>query len=146
VTRRDDALHALASELWLIGRRVRRSHLQLVQEVAPELGINGYALLETLAVQPERRQSELAEAIGTDKPAMSRLVQELEAAGLVERSQDPSDGRAQLVRLTADGSERMARVLDRRRRVYEARLEDWPADDLVRLARELARYNAAWER
>jgi hypothetical protein len=37
---------------------VRRSHLQLVQEVAPELGINGYALLETLAVQPERRQSD----------------------------------------------------------------------------------------
>lgn len=146
MTSREDALRSLAAELWLIGRRVRRNHLTLVHEVAPELGVNGYALLETLAVQPERRQSALAEAIGTDKPTMSRLVQELEEAGLVERSPDPSDGRAQLVRLTAEGEERMTRVLERRRGIYESRLDDWSAEDLDQMAGVLARYNAAWER
>jgi len=38
----------------------------------------------------------------------------------------------------------MHRVLDGRREIYEQRFAQWSADDLERLARELARYNATW--
>lgn len=145
MTGREDALRLLASELWLLGRRIRRKHRELIHDVAPELGMNGYALLEALAEQPERRQSDLACAIGVDKGVMSRLVSDLEGLGLVERIPDPSDRRAHLVRLTTEGAERMHRVLDGRREIYEQRFAQWSADDLERLARELARYNATWD-
>jgi DNA-binding MarR family transcriptional regulator len=142
VTDREEAMRALASELWILGRRIRRNHMALVHEVAPELGVNGYALFEALADEPDRRQSDLAEAIGTDKGALSRLVGELEALGLVERTPDPSDGRAQLVRLTDEGAKRMWRLLERRRDFFETRLDGWSAPDLEQLAAGLARYNA----
>jgi DNA-binding MarR family transcriptional regulator len=48
------------------------------------------------------------------QPGMTGLVARLEAAGLVERRPDPTDGRATLVTITAAGSDYM-RDLHRRR-------------------------------
>lgn len=143
---RPDALRSLESQLWTLGRRFRQRRLSLTQELAPELGVNGYAVLEQLARHGALRQSDLAEAVCTDKPAMSRLVHELGQLGLVERGPDPTDGRAQLVRLSDEGTRRMEAMLATRRSAYEERLSDWSVDDLERFARDLERYNHAWER
>ena len=43
------------------------------------------------------RLTELARRAGIGKPAVSELVDELETMGLVERTADPTDGRAKLV-------------------------------------------------
>ena len=48
-----------------------------------------------------QRQSVLASVFATDSAAMTRTVQRLENAGLVERRSDPTDGRATLVAATA---------------------------------------------
>ena len=50
------------------------------------------------------------------QPGVSRLVQRMEADGLVTRTTDPDDGRAAIVRLTARGRSRYERAND----VYEA--------------------------
>ena len=60
-----------------------------------------------------QRLTALAEREAVSQPAMTGLVSRLQAAGLVERRADPSDGRAVLVELTAMGR---ALIQDRRAR------------------------------
>jgi DNA-binding MarR family transcriptional regulator len=51
------------------------------------------------------RGAELAKKLGVTKQAVSQLVTELEAWGVVEQIADPADGRAKLVRFTARGEQ-----------------------------------------
>jgi DNA-binding MarR family transcriptional regulator len=51
----------------------------------------------------EHRLTELAQRRGVDQSVISRQIGILQAQGLVSRRPDPADGRASLVRLTADG-------------------------------------------
>lgn len=49
------------------------------------------------------RITTLARRLGTSKQAASKLVQEVEQKGLVERIPDPNDGRASIIQFTAQG-------------------------------------------
>lgn len=49
------------------------------------------------------RVADMAAAAQITKQSMGELVGDLEAAGYVERTADPADGRAKIVRLTDDG-------------------------------------------
>jgi MarR family transcriptional regulator for hemolysin len=49
------------------------------------------------------RQGVLADALGVEGPSLVRLLDQLCASGLVERRDDPSDGRAKILHLTEDG-------------------------------------------
>ncbi|GAB1577315.1 winged helix DNA-binding protein [Bordetella petrii] len=51
------------------------------------------------------RSTELARRSGISKQAVTKLLKELEEAGLVTRSQDQSDGRAQVIFFTERGVE-----------------------------------------
>lgn len=71
------------------------------------------------------RLTELAAHAGMTKPAMKELVDELIDLGYVERRDDPSDGRARALVLTAEGVAlaRLARrTIDRIERRYAERL------------------------
>ena len=50
------------------------------------------------------RLTELAERAGLTKQAVGEVVSELERLGYVERSPDPVDGRAKIIRLTDQGA------------------------------------------
>lgn len=65
-----------------------------------------------------RRITELAEREGCTQPAITRLVDRLQARGWVVREPDPGDGRVVLVSLTAEGRA----VADRLRNVYREML------------------------
>lgn len=81
-----------------------------------------------------QRITALAEREAVSQPSMTGLVQRLEAAGYLERSADPEDGRASLVSVTAKGVE----ALQARRRVHDRviddRLAELSAEDLRALA------------
>jgi DNA-binding MarR family transcriptional regulator len=63
-------------------------------------------------VDPEgSRSSELARRLGITRQAVSLTVSELEAHGLVERRPDPANASAQLVSLTAAGTETVVAAL-----------------------------------
>src|ERR1700723_2004235 len=49
------------------------------------------------------RQCELAEEIGIEGPSLVRLIDLLQAEGLVERREDPTDRRAKMLHLTSLG-------------------------------------------
>lgn len=57
------------------------------------------------------RQSVIAEAVGVDRAAMVRSIDQLESLGLVERRIDPEDGRGRRLYLTEQGRA-LARNLD----------------------------------
>jgi MarR family transcriptional regulator for hemolysin len=71
----------------------------------------------------EPRQTTLAEAVGIEGPSLVRLLDQLEAAGLVVRKEDPTDRRAKVLSLTDTGRAVVARIeadLDRLRKAVFA--------------------------
>lgn len=87
--------------------------------------------LERLGPQ---RITVLAEREVVTQPAMTGLVQRLEATGYLSRCADPGDGRASLVSITPKGSRALA---DRRRthdRSIDARLANLSPEDLTTLS------------
>jgi DNA-binding MarR family transcriptional regulator len=92
------------------------------------------------------RLTELASCIGVGKPSVSRQIAFLESLGLVSKEADPLDRRAQSIRLTAKGEEKMHQVQDARREVFRERLGEWPTEELQTLAKYMAKLNATYER
>jgi MarR family transcriptional regulator for hemolysin len=57
------------------------------------------------------RQNALADAVGIEGASLVRLLDELEAAGLVVREPDPDDRRAKAVSLTSQGRKVVEKVI-----------------------------------
>lgn len=73
-------------------------------EVWGELAPSEYGVLYALSDAPDGlRITELLDDVLLTQPGMSRLIARLENRGLVERVDDPDDGRACRVRLTGSG-------------------------------------------
>jgi DNA-binding MarR family transcriptional regulator len=83
--------------------------------------------------------------LGLDKSTVSRQVSSLVALGMVDREPDPLDGRAQVLRPSAEGATRLARIREVRRARWESDMSDWPADDVTTLADLLGRFNRLGE-
>jgi DNA-binding MarR family transcriptional regulator len=100
------------------------------------MSMTSLGTLSTLSAGP-LRISELAEREGTAQPGMTALVNRLGKSGYVRRATDPSDGRATLVHLTAEGQ----RVLDNRRAAriaaLRAQIETLPREHRDALANAL---------
>jgi DNA-binding MarR family transcriptional regulator len=85
------------------------------------------------------RITELRSDVLLTQPGMSRLISRLEAAGLVERLDDPDDGRACRIRLTEAGVRAQRDVgLRHGRHVAQTMARGLSADQLVQL-RDLCR-------
>lgn len=129
-------------------RRSRVRSLRTVAEIHSDLEFGNYLLL--LAIHDARgagtdgvRATELADTFAVHKSTVSRGLAALEQLGLVERLPDPSDGRARLVRLTADATQRVEDVRQRRHEALASVLEDWKPEDMTALAQLLDRLNTA---
>jgi DNA-binding MarR family transcriptional regulator len=80
-------------------------------DVWGDLNPHEYGVLYALSSASEGlRITELSSDALLTQAGISRLVARLEAAGLVERVDDPHDGRASRIRLTDAGSETQRRV------------------------------------
>jgi MarR family transcriptional regulator for hemolysin len=67
------------------------------------IGARHRAVFLFLGRQGPSRAVDLAEAAGIRPQSMMKIVHELEALGLVERREDPSDSRAKLIDFTPQG-------------------------------------------
>ena len=99
-------------------RAATLSRLFLMRTSVPISRIEA-GVLAALASQP-RRITELAAREGVTQPAITLLVNRLQARGWVTREPDPSDRRVVLVTLAPSGQ----RVLDRLRAEYRALLHE----------------------
>ena len=82
------------------------------RRVLSEFNLNAsqYAALLQLDSGEGRRLTDLSERLLRNKSTITRIVDQLERAGLVERIADPDDRRAQRVVLTPAGVELRARA------------------------------------
>jgi MarR family transcriptional regulator for hemolysin len=88
--------------LLLAGRQYRRA----ANAVAEAHGLSDATALPLLVIgrhPGEPRQNVLAEAVGIEGPSLVRLLDQLGAAGLVVRKEDPTDRRAKVLSLTPAG-------------------------------------------
>ena len=103
----------LANEAW---EALFRAQATIARELAAsdawgELPPRDYGVLYALSGAPDGlRITELGNDVLLTQPGMSRLVARLEAGGLVERVDDPEDGRACRIRLTEAGARAQRQV------------------------------------
>lgn len=108
----------------------------------------GYSgiFLATIARSGAIRLSELASALQVDTSVASRHVASLMEAGYIERTVDPSDGRAQLLRLSREGEQATRTMRDAQTEWLRRALRDWDdtraqlvADALAELAQHISK-------
>ncbi len=104
-------LRDLTRDLLLAGRLWRK----IARAVAAQHGVSEAASAPLIWIErlgSNVRQNALADAIGIEGASLVRLVDELQAAGLITRVPDPSDRRANAINLTERGREVVKEVTD----------------------------------
>ena len=106
----------------------------------------GSAVLHEMHLLGTARPSDLATHMHLDLSTISRHLHSLEQLGMVQRTADPVDARAQLISITARGNDVLTRLLEHRAATIRAATDHWPLADrttlrqiLCRLAQDLSR-------
>jgi DNA-binding MarR family transcriptional regulator len=128
-------------QLALLLRRARRLSVGIAAEVHPELDSTAYGMLVLLDEHGPVRAADIVGLLGLDKSTVSRQLSSLSDLGLAERLPDPSDRRANLLRVTEVGHDRLTRARGARLEHLRAFLHSWPEEDVSELARLLGRLN-----
>ncbi len=92
--------------------RVARAHRTLAASLLSEVGLHPgqEALLMELWDHDGRTQANLAESLGVEPPTVTKMLQRMENADLVDRRPDATDRRAIRVYLTPKGRRLKGRV------------------------------------
>lgn len=115
LTSTDPQLQGTALDAW---RAFLQSHAAIVRELDADLAVHhgmttrDYEVLLYLAQAPDRRlaMSSLAERTLLTRSGITRLVDGLVDAGLIERVSCPEDARVCYAHLTDDGYEKLTRA------------------------------------
>jgi DNA-binding MarR family transcriptional regulator len=127
---------AVIGLLMQAGRRLRTRHP--LDQVDP----SSLPLAKQLLANEAMRVSDLATCVELDNSTVSRQIKQLEDKGIVERTTDPDDGRASLVRLTEHGRETVIAGFRRRFERIKTALEPWTDADRAQLQSLLTRLAA----
>jgi DNA-binding MarR family transcriptional regulator len=134
-------------ELIRFVRRTRAYANEHLEDIHPELDYNTFVIL--LAVHDATdgvRASDLVGDLFVHKSTISRAVSTLERLGLIERVTHPDDGRAQLLSVPRDASERIEAFRSRSYAWIGSLVADWAPDELDTFASQLTRLNDAAEK
>lgn len=106
------------------------------------LSTSAWAVLMMIYSTPERAitPSEASTAVVQSRTHMTRVADDLVAAGLIERAHDAADRRRVALRLTAGGVERIQRLLPLAWAEYRAALAIFSADEACALETLLRRW------
>ena len=110
VSREDPAVDAWRGLLVAHSRLVPAVEADL--RAAGQIALSWYDVLLELNAAPERRlrMSELGQRVVLSRTRVSRIMDELAAAGLAERQPDQADGRSSFAVLTAAGRDALRRA------------------------------------
>jgi len=97
----------------LLNQANRQATSRLRRMVSAEgLPVEFWRVLEALADERGRSMSELAELTGMQMPAMSKLVDRMTDAALIQRSADPLDQRRVILHVSDFGLQKIAALRD----------------------------------
>lgn len=124
---------------FLLAMAAHRFRDALERALVPRnLQVKHFGILATLHHLGPMPQQRLVDSVCIDRSTMVGLVDELEAAGLVERRPDPADRRAHRVHLTDRGSMAFAEAEGDARRIEDELLAVLDARERAELRRLLA--------
>lgn len=114
---------------------------QFFQQLAPELpgltAMHGRLLL-MLVVKPGSTAQQLTELLRRDKAQITRLLNDLQQAALLQRQNDPADGRRQLLVLSAQGQQLAAELKAKKRQIAGKMLVGLTTEQQAQVVQALA--------
>ncbi len=113
----DTAEDALMSLMMALGRRMRQ------RQPGDAIDYSAFPILKLLSHQGPMRLSALAQVLGLDASTVSRHARQLEDRGLLERTEDPDDGRASRVAVSERGNSCLGQAFETRRHVITNALD-----------------------
>ena len=116
----ETAEDALMSLMMALGRRMRQRQPGDVID---------YSAFKLLSHQGPMRVSAMAQVLGLDASTVSRHAKQLEDRGLLERTEDPDDGRASRVTMSEQGTACLAQSFETRRHVISSALDGFSDDE-----------------
>jgi len=123
----------------LLSQAARQATSELRRVVSAEgLPVEFWRVLEVLADERGRSMSDLAQVAGMQMPAMSKLVDRMTDAALIQRSADPSDQRRVILHISDFGLQKVQALRDDVRE-HRVRLERSFSPDQEALLRTLLR-------
>lgn len=123
-----------ANLLGALALAITERTLAALHDEAPAAGTDAMALVALRNYADGAPLDTLRSGLGLSQPGTVRLVDRLEARGLVERRRSATDGRARAVHLTATGGRAVDAALAARERVAGQALDALPDDDRERLS------------
>ncbi|WP_125131272.1 winged helix DNA-binding protein [Microbacterium sp. 10M-3C3] len=105
---------------------------EILAKTGESIDQQSHQTLRHLLAWGPMRPTVLSEVLATGASHVSKIVRRLEGDGLVERTTDPTDGRATLIRLTDAGEEAARGVYALGDRMIAEVLEGWSAADIRR--------------
>jgi DNA-binding MarR family transcriptional regulator len=121
---------------------IRRSR-ELGNDLHPELSLVGYTFLSMVESTAEIRAADLADRLSLDKSTVSRQLNQLFDAGLLDREGGRPGRRGDPLSLTPAGRRALASDAKRVRSQLEHWTEDWDDRDVALLANLMSRFNAS---
>ncbi len=97
----------------VLGYHLRRTQVAIFRHFSRTVGAamditpGLLGMLQVIAANPGLAQSRLAEAMGVDRSAIVRIVDQLQGRGLVVREPSPHDKRSYSLHLTEDGKTKL---------------------------------------
>lgn len=100
------------THLWLVLMKAHRALQRLATRSieSSEWGLSDFVVMEMLLHKGPQPVNEIGRRIELTSGAITMAVDRLESQGLVTREAHPSDRRARIVRLTAAGKEKAAKI------------------------------------
>jgi DNA-binding MarR family transcriptional regulator len=133
-TSRSSSVESVMDALMSIGRLIRQ------RSQGETLDTGSFWLLKTLGANGAMRVTDLATCTNLDPSTVSRHVTQLHRVGLIERTPDPDDRRAQRVQASSLGLRQLDAALRTRLAVLERTLDSWEPEDVRELDRLLTRF------
>ncbi|WP_147522576.1 MarR family winged helix-turn-helix transcriptional regulator [Brevibacterium senegalense] len=133
----DDLERSLATVLRLLADRATAS--DVAQRCGYDLPPASWALLEYVDTYGALRVSDIAACHRVDVSSITPRLKRIENAGLVRRERVPSDARAYLISITAEGARALRSVHAARREILRHALDGIDQEQLSDAARVLHR-------
>ena len=132
---------AVIEDLYVqLNAMIRRSR-ELSNDLHPGLSLLGYTFLSMLDTTPALRASDLAERLGLDKSTVSRQLNQLFEAGLLDRQGGRPGRRGDPLSVTPAGRRTLEADADRVQGRLTGWLADWDEEDIAALGALMARFN-----
>jgi len=129
--RREQRIRALGAVLNALVSQSRALTAQAAATFHTDLQPAAFHIALWLNAFGPAKPSAVAQAVGMDRSAASRLTRELVRLGLVATSTDPADRRSTVLSLTVDGRRRMEAAMQAKGATFRQRVASWSDKDLL---------------